>query len=106
MVKPDYTLHELQSLRGPERPTLRQHVVVNIFEPYAGGLTEDIERMQHLLQIDQAHIPGPILLFNDSLERGRGGAMPSARVEIDEINICHYCFIAASHPCYTRALKR
>jgi hypothetical protein len=32
--------------------------------------------------------------------------MASTGVEVDEINICHKCFIAASHPCYTRALKR
>jgi len=95
-------VHEHQTLRRPERPALRQHQVVDIFETYAGQFTKDIERMKHFLQIDEADVPGPVLLFDDGFQRGRGSAMASTGVEVDEINICHKCFIAVSHPCYTR----
>jgi hypothetical protein len=46
------------------------------------------------------------LFFDDRLQRRGRGPMASSGVEIDEINVRHKCFIAASYPCYTRALKR
>ena len=65
--------------------------------------------LQRFLKVDQRNVPGPVLLFDHSLKRGRGGAMASAGVKIDELdtfhNFSHKCFIAASYGCHTMGLK-
>ena len=106
MVQPDYTLHELQTLRRTQRVAFGQHQVIDVLQANSGHLTKDIERMQYLLQIDKPYVPREFLLLDNRFQRRRGGPMPSAGVEIDEINIRHNCFIAVSHPCHARALKR
>ena len=105
MQQSNHTVHEHQPLRRAESPAFGQHQVVDVFQTDAGHLPKDVERVEDFLQIDQTHGPRSVLVFDDRFERGCGGPMPSAGVEIDEINIVHYCFIAASHPCYTRGLK-
>src|ERR1700684_2435045 len=106
VVQPNHSVNEHQPLPGPERPALGQHQVIDIFQADPGQLTENIERMQHLLQVHEAYVPGDFLLLAYRFRRRRGGPMPSTGVKVDEINFCHYCFIAASYPCYARALKR
>src|ERR1700733_15525558 len=99
VVQPNHSLHKPQPLRRPQRPASGEHVVVNIFEADSGDLTKDIERMQYFLQIHEPDLPRQLLLLDDRLQRGRGGPMPSAGFEVDEINFCHYCFLAVSYPC-------
>src|ERR1700678_1625376 len=93
VVQTDDSLHKFQALRRAERPTLREHVVVDIIKAYAGHLTKDIERMEYFLQIGETYVPGPLLVLNDRFQGSCGGPMASAGVKIDEINFCHYCFI-------------
>src|SRR5712691_11242091 len=75
-------------------------MIVDVLQPYARDYAEDIELVEHVLQVDHPNLPTPALLFDHRLEGGSGGTMPPAGVEIDEINLCHYCFIPASRGCH------
>src|SRR6266478_401055 len=57
VVESNYPVHEPQSLGGAQRPTLRQHLVVNVFETDTSDFTEDIEGVEDLLQVHQAYFP-------------------------------------------------
>src|SRR6202030_2777468 len=106
MIQPDYRVHEANSLGRTERPALSEHQVVNVLQADAADLAEHIQRIEHLLQVDHAYLPGAPLLFDHRLQRGGGRTVASAGVEVDKINFRHECFIAPSHGCYARALKR
>ena len=76
-----------------------------------GDFAEDIQAIQHFLQIHQPDIPriaacSPVLGVHHRFQRHGGGAMPSAGVEINKINFLHYCFIPVSYGCHARRLKR
>ena len=59
----------------------------------AGDFPEDVDGMELFLEIYEPNGPGPVLRFDDGFERGCGGPMASARIEIDEIKFCHKCFM-------------
>ena len=115
MVQSDHSMHEPEALGRAERPSLRQHQVVNIFQANSGDFPENIHGMQDFLQIHQSNFPRSFLRFSSSLlldnrlERRRRGAMTASGVEIDKMypfhNFSHKCFIAASSGCYARGLK-
>ncbi len=50
MIQPDHAMHELQPLRRAEGPALRQHFVVNVFQPQAGDFAKDVQRIEDFLQ--------------------------------------------------------
>jgi hypothetical protein len=106
VVEANDSVHELESSGRSQRPSLGQHFVINILEAEAGDLAKHIERIENLLNVDHAHVHGPVVLVDDGFERGRGGAVASAGVEEQEINCRHDCFIPMSYLCHARALKR
>ena len=52
-------------------------------------IPEDIQWIQHLLQVDEAHVPRPLLLLDDLAQRVRGRAVPAARVKENQIESLH-----------------
>ena len=115
MVKPYNAVHELKALSGAESPSLGQHLVVNIFQAQACYLSKDIQRVKDFLNIHQPDFPGAPLIADQRPQRGSGGAMASAGVEVQKVDlryalgavnrIRHYCFIPTSLRCYARGLK-
>ena len=109
VIQPDDRMHKHQALRRAQRPTLRQHQVVNVFQPNARDFLENIQRIEHFLQIDQLNIPRPPLRFGHCFQSRGRRAVTAPRVEINEVHFrskqsSHDCFIAASLPCHTKGL--
>ena len=69
MVQPNHSVHELQPLRRAQRPALRQHFVVDIFQAHAGDFAKDVQRIQDFLKINQADLPRltRVALFCESI---------------------------------------
>ena len=86
-------MHAHHQLRRAERPTFLQHQVVDVLQADPGELAEDIDFIQHFLQVDQADSNGRACCSIDLLKRVGGGAMPAARVEVDEVELLHSLMI-------------
>ena len=67
VIRADDAVQDLQHGEGADREPLLQHLVVQIFSPDARQITEEIQRLQHFLQVDQADLPRPLLLFDHRL---------------------------------------
>jgi hypothetical protein len=53
---------------------------------------EDVEFVEDVLEIDEANVPGAVLLFDERLECGGGGAVAPSGIkeyEIDGWSLCH-----------------
>ena len=97
MIQPDQPLHGRQ-LRRAERPA-REHQVVDLLQLQAGDLRKHIQLVEGFLQIDEADLPGPVLLLDHLFEGVSGAAMPAAGVEVEEIDFLHKCFLRTSLGC-------
>jgi hypothetical protein len=86
MVDADDLVHRPRQLRRPERPAFLETEVINVFEPDGGEFSKNVEGIQQFLQIDESNFPRPLLMFDDCLERVGGGAMTTARVEVDKVD--------------------
>jgi len=95
----DHQVHAGRELSRPERPALLQHEVVNVFEPQAGDLAEDVERIEQLLQIHHADLEGALLPLHHLLQGVGRRAMSAAGVEEDEVELLHQSDCATRHKC-------
>ena len=85
----DSELQDAQQLRAAERPTGREHLVVEILNANAREFSENIESIEQLLQIQELNVPREILGLDGHL-KGRGrAAMPAARVKENEFDSFH-----------------
>ena len=83
-------LQELELLREADAPAARETVVVDVLPVHARGLAEHILGIEHLHEIDEAYLPGALFRADHGLQGRRGRAMPSPRIEIDQIDCsCH-----------------
>jgi len=64
------------------------HVIV-IFRLDPGGSAKYVLRIEDFEQIDQTDLPVFVLFANGHFEGDGGGAMPSSRIDVHEINRCH-----------------
>ena len=82
-------LQDAQFLCQAQGPAAREPHVIVIFRLDAGGSAKYVLRIEDFEQIDQPDLPVFALLANRHLEGDGGGAMPSARIDVHEINRCH-----------------
>ena len=80
----DQPVHHGDEARCPHRPSAPQHDVVHILKADAGGLPDEIDGIEQVLDRDHPHIPRALLLADRFAQRGRRGAMAAARVDIDQ----------------------
>ncbi len=92
VVQADNPVNDFEYLCSAEGPAFGEHAVVEILQPYSGDFTENIERIEQFLKVDQAHLPGTILIAANGAERIRCGAMPAPSIKIDEIDCGHTLF--------------
>ena len=85
----DGGLQQLELLRQADRPAVLQSLVVQLLRIEAGDAAKARLRIEHTGQIDEAHLPGPPLRQHHGLQRTRRGPVPSASVEVDEIDGLH-----------------
>jgi hypothetical protein len=86
MVDTDDLVHSPGELRRAERPTFFETEVINVFQPDRGELPKNVEWIEKFLEIDETNFPRPLLLFDDCFERVGGGAMATARVEVNKVD--------------------
>ena len=67
-------------------PTFGEHQVVDVFEPDTSHFLEDIERLHHLLKVDEPNLPGALLLLDHGFERGGGAAVSASGVKEHEVD--------------------
>ena len=89
MVEPDGELQHAHDLRAAQRPAAPEHQVVNVLHAHAGERTNEVQRVQMFLQIEEMNVPGAILGINDGLQCRGGAAMAAAGVKIDELDSAH-----------------
>ena len=87
MIQTNQPVHRDGQLRRAERPAFFQQQVVDVLQADAGVLAENVERIEHFLQIHQPDFPRAPLLLNNRLERVSGRAMAAAGFEEDEISL-------------------
>ena len=91
MVESNDGVHKRQELGRAQRPAVFEEGVVDVLHAQAGDFAEDIEFVEHVLEIDQTNVPGTILLTGDRFE-GRGcSAMAASRIKENEIYGCSFC---------------
>jgi hypothetical protein len=78
-------MHQLQLVLRPKRPTFRKHQIVNVFQANAERFPKNIQRIQHLLKIHQAHLPPAFLRIDNRFQSNRRAAMSSSGIEKQEI---------------------
>ena len=78
-----------------ERPSVLQHVVVDVLYAQARGPANDIDGIEQFLEVNQFGIPRKLLLLDDLLEGGGRGAVAAAGVEVDQRDACHRLRIVA-----------
>src|SRR5579885_489388 len=98
MIDPNDHMHRGHQLRGAQSPALLQKQVVHILQAEPSDLAENIQRVEHLLQIHQPHIPGTLLLLYDGLQGIGGSTMAATRVEVNEI------YLAANAAIFARVV--
>ena len=64
---------------------------VDLFRRETGYAAKAVRRVEHLRQVDQAHLPGSLLFAHHGLQREGGGTVASARIEVDEVDGLHRC---------------
>ena len=84
-------MHQRKKLRGSKRPAVFKDTIVDVLQAQSGKFAEDVEIVEHILQIHQANVPGAVLLPDDGLKRGRRGAMAASRIEENEIDGWSFC---------------
>ena len=89
MKQPDDAMHRRQQLFRAQRPPAPQHQVVNILQPKAGDLAEDVNVVEELLQIHHPHVPGALLAANYFAQSIGRAAMSPAGIEEHELNRLH-----------------
>ncbi len=80
-------LDRAQHRSGSDSQSVFEHPVVQILDPYAREAMEDVDRFQDLAQIDHPNLPAALLLLGQRFKRGCGGAMASACIEEDQIDL-------------------
>jgi len=89
VIQPDDTVHTTHELGGPERPAFAQHQVVEILQPHARDLAENVERIEQFLQIDETHLPRPLLRLDDLPQSVGCRAMAAACVKKNQADPLH-----------------
>jgi hypothetical protein len=69
-----------------EGPTVSQKQIVTVLYPKPGQLAKDVNLVEEVLEINQANLPGPLLLFNNGFQSCGCGAVTSTRVEKKEVD--------------------
>src|SRR5947209_3373776 len=87
MVEPDNSMHAAQKERRSQRVAAFQHDVVNVLQTHARVLTENIQRIQDLLQVDELNVPRALLLLDDRFQGQRGAAVSSSGIEEHEVDL-------------------
>ena len=108
MVQLDGAPQDHQQLRGESRPALAEKQVVSILEAQPGGLLNEINRLQQLLQVQKPDIPGKILVFENGLQRPGGVAVSTTRIVKNNREVAHRKLLslkdANTHECRNRVL--
>ena len=68
----------------PQRPAVPQHDVVHILKPDSGGLADEIDGVEQVLDADHFQSPRPLLFTDHFTQRGGRGAMAAAGIDIDQ----------------------
>src|SRR5437016_11280196 len=89
MQQADEPLHAARQLRRAQSPAFAEEQVVAILEAHASVLAENIQLVELLLQVHQADLPGPLLLFDHVLQGVGGAAVSATGVEEEEIDLLH-----------------
>jgi hypothetical protein len=89
-------VHAARELRRAERPTLLEHQVVDVFQAQSGDFAEQVERLEHLLQVHQPDLPRPPFALDHFAQRVGRAAMAAAGVEVKEVDLSRGCRLA--HP--------
>jgi hypothetical protein len=95
MVDPDDLVHAPRELGRAERPTFFETEVINVFQPDRGEFSKNVEWIEKFLEIDETNFPRPLLMVDDCFERVGGGAMATARVEVDKVDFLQDAVIFA-----------
>ena len=82
-------LQDTQFLRQAQGPAAREPHVIVVFRLDPGGSAKYILRIEDFEQIDQPDLPVFVLFANGRLEGDGGGAMPSSRIDVHQIDRCH-----------------
>ena len=69
---------------------------VDVFPAQSGDLVEQVERLEHFLQVHQPDLPRPPFAFNHFAQRIGRAAMTAAGVEVREVDLSRGCGLA--HP--------
>ncbi len=83
MVEADGRLQNDQKLGGEACPSAPQDLVVSVLNTYTGGSFNQVERIEQLLNVEQADFPGMLLPGERFLESVGGALMTSAGVVIN-----------------------
>ena len=86
MIDADDLVHAPGELGRPKRPAFFETEVINVFQPDRSEFAKNVERIEQFLEIDETNFPRPLLVFNDCFERVGGGAMATARVEVNKVD--------------------
>ena len=86
----DQHVHHGNQLCGAEGPVAPEHDVIEFMELYPGGLADDVDRVEQILNIQQTQVPGPLLPADDLGERRRCRSVPSTGVDKNEIDFVHH----------------
>ena len=78
-------MHRRQQIFRAQRPSFREHAVVDVLKTDSRNLPENIQSIQFFLKVEQANVPRPSLLFDDVLQGGRCASMASSRVKKDKV---------------------
>src|SRR5690348_15560773 len=80
-------LHHRKPVTRAQGPTPGQHLVVQVFQPNTCDPSENVERVQHLLQVDQAHVPFVTFGRDYRFESGCGTSMSTPGIKVNEIDL-------------------
>jgi hypothetical protein len=98
MEQADHPVHDRHQLSRPQRPSLLEHEVVHVLQPKPGRLAENVDRIQHLLQVHHADLERARLPVHNLFEGAGRRAVPPAGVEEDEIELLHHSDCAMDTP--------
>src|SRR5690348_9080418 len=103
-MKPDHLLQHAHQLLAAQGPAGRQHLVVEVLDANPGVLLQDVQLVEHLLDVHKFNIPGMLLRLSGYFERCSRRAVSAACVEepkLDSLHSAHCCNLP-NGLCYSR----
>jgi hypothetical protein len=84
---PDDHLHQRDQLGRAQRPTPPQHDVVDFLKLNARQFSNNIDRIQKILDTAEPHLPWTLLFADDRFQGLGGFPMAAAGVNVDELDL-------------------